>query len=124
MATLLHRLGLSAVRHKVLVTVIWLLALVAVGVGAATLSGPTVNTFSIPGQESTTALDLMKQRFGAASAGASAQVVFEAENGGKVTDPQVARRITQVVGRLGTLPGVVSASNPVDPKLPVVSRDQ
>jgi len=124
MATLLHRLGLAAVRHRLAVTVTWLVALIAVGAGAVFLSGPTVNTFAIPGQESTTALDLMKQRFGAASAGASAQVVFEAENGGKVTEPQIAGRITQLVGRLGTLPGVVSASNPVDPKSPVVSRDQ
>ena len=64
MATLLHRLGLAAVRHRIVVTVAWLVALVAVGVGAGTLSGPTVNTFSIPGQESTIALDLLKQRFG------------------------------------------------------------
>jgi RND superfamily putative drug exporter len=117
MATVLHRLGLAAVRHRLAVTVAWLVALIAVAIGAATLSGPTVNTFSIPGQESTTALDLMKQRFGAASAGATAQVVFQ----GPVTDPAVAGRITQVVATLGKLPGVVSASNPLDPRAPVVS---
>jgi RND superfamily putative drug exporter len=124
MATLLHRLGLAAVRHRLAVTVTWLVALIAVGVGAVLLSGPTVNTFSIPGQESTTALDLMRQRFGVASAGAGAQVVFAAPAGGKVTDPAIAGQITGVVGRLGTLPGVVAASNPLDPELPVVSRDQ
>ena len=124
MATLLHRLGLGAVRHRIVVTVAWLVALVAVGVGAGTLSGPTVNTFSIPGQESTIALDLLKQRFGKASAGATAQVVFEAPGGGKITDPQNAGQVAQAVGALGKLPGVVAATNPLDPKSPVVSRDQ
>jgi len=124
MATLLHRLGLGAVRHRIVVTVAWLVALVAVGVGAGTLSGPTVNTFSIPGQESTIALDLLKQRFGNASAGATAQVVFEAPGGGKITDPQNAGQVAQAVGALGKLPGVVAATNPLDPKSPVVSRDQ
>ncbi|GAA0578729.1 MMPL family transporter [Paractinoplanes ferrugineus] len=124
MATLLHRLGLSAVRHRILVTVVWLAALVAVGVGAATLSGPTVNTFSIPGQESTTALNLMKERFGAASGGATAQVVFEAPAGGKITDQANAAQVAQTVAVLGKLPGVLAASNPLDPKQPIVSRDQ
>ena len=124
MATLLHRLGLASVRHKALVMVAWLVALVALGAGAATLSGKTVNTFEIPGQESTTALQLMRERFGAASAGATAQVVFEAPAGGKVTDQAVAARVTAVVGKLSQLPGVVSASNPLDPKSPIVSRDQ
>ncbi|MEV6300208.1 MMPL family transporter [Actinoplanes sp. NPDC051861] len=124
MATLLHRLGLASVRHRIIVTLAWLLALVAVGVGAATLSGSTANTFSIPGQESTTALDLMKDKFGAASAGATVQVVFEAPAGQKVTDPANAAQIAQVVGNLGKLPGVVAASNPLDPQAPAVSQDQ
>ena len=124
MATLLHRLGLASVRHRIVVTLVWLLALVAVGVSAATLAGQTANTFSIPGQESTTALDLMKQKFGAASAGATVQVVFEAPDGEKVSDPENARQIAGIVGELGKLPGVVSATNPLDPKAPAVSRDQ
>jgi len=124
MATLLHRLGLAAVRHKGAVVAVWLVALVALGVGAFTLAGKTVNTFEIPGQESTTALDLMRQRFGAASAGATAQVVVQAPAGGKVTDPATAGRLTQVVGELSKLPGVQSASNPLDPRAPTVSRDQ
>ncbi|WP_433361386.1 MMPL family transporter [Actinoplanes sp. CA-142083] len=124
MATLLHRLGLAAVRHKIMVTVTWLVALIAVGVGAATLSGTTVNTFSIPGQESTIALDLLKQRFGDASAGATAQVVMVAPGGSKITDPTNVNQVALLVGKLAKLPGVVAATNPLDPKAPVVSRDQ
>lgn len=124
MATLLHRLGLASVRHRIVVTIAWLVALVAVGVGAATLSGTTANTFSIPGQESTTALDLMTEKFGAASAGATVQVVFEAPAGQKITDPANAAQVAKAVGGLGKLPGVAAASNPLDPQAPAVSPDQ
>lgn len=124
MATLLHRLGLASVRHRIVVTLVWLLALVAVGVGAATLGGSTVNTFSIPGQESTKALDLMGDKFGAASAGATVQVVFEAPAGEKITDPENAARIAQAVTSFGEVPGVVAVSNPLDRANPAVSRDQ
>ncbi|BCJ40606.1 membrane protein [Actinoplanes ianthinogenes] len=123
MATLLHRLGLGAVRHRIIVTVAWLLALLAVAFGAVKLSGETVNTFRIPGQESTTALDLMKQRFGDASAGANVQVVFQAPAGQKITDPAVAGQVAQAVATFGKLPGVVVASDPFDKQAPAVSRD-
>ncbi|WP_127507521.1 MMPL family transporter [Actinoplanes solisilvae] len=124
MATLLHRLGLGAVRHKALVMVAWLVAVIALGAGAATLSGTLVNSFSIPGQESTKALELIRERFGAASAGATGQVVFEAPAGSKITDPAYAAQVATVVGQLQKLPGVVAASNPLNPQAPTVSQDQ
>ena len=124
MATLLHRIGLASVRHRLVVSMAWLVLLVAAGVGAATLSGSTVSNFKIPGQESTTALDLMGQRFGAAAAGASAQVVMQAPAGATVTDPATAAQIVQLVGTLSHLPGVAAVSNPLDPKSPVVSADR
>jgi RND superfamily putative drug exporter len=124
MATLLHRLGLASVRHRILVTVAWLVALVAVGIGAGTLSGATANTFSIPGQESTTALSLMKERFGDASAGATVQVVLEAPAGQKITDPANAGKVAAIVTRLAELPGVARASDPFDAKAPTISPDQ
>ncbi|GLW31627.1 MMPL family transporter [Actinoplanes regularis] len=123
MATLLHRLGLGAVRHRIIVTVVWLLALLAVAFGAVKLSGETVNTFRIPGQESTTALDLMKDQFGDASAGARVQVVFEAPAGQKITDPALAGQVAQSVATFGKLPGVAVASDPFDQRSPAVSRD-
>jgi RND superfamily putative drug exporter len=116
MARLLYRLGLMSVRHRIVVTLIWLGILVAGGVGTATLSGHTTSTFKIPGQESTIALDLMNKRFGDASTGGQAQVVVQAPGNAKVTDPAYAAQVTQLAGRLNRLPGVVSASNPLDPK--------
>ncbi|TQS41063.1 MMPL family transporter [Cryptosporangium phraense] len=120
MAGLLYRLGVVAYRRRILMSLGWLLVLAAVGVGAATLSGSTVNTFSIPGQESTTALDRIGERFGSAANGASAQVVFQTS--GPITG--AATEVAAAVTRLNGLPGVVSATNPLDPASPVVSRDR
>jgi RND superfamily putative drug exporter len=124
MATFLHRLGLASVRHRVLVSVVWLLVLVAAGAGAVTLAGKTVNTFKIPGQESTTALNLIGERFGSAANGATAQVVLQAPDSGTITDPATAAKVAAVVQSLKSLPGVANATNPLDPKQPTVSVDR
>jgi putative drug exporter of the RND superfamily len=123
MATFLHRLGLGAYRHRRVVATVWLLLLVAAGVGAVTLSGKTVNTFEIPGQESTTALTLIGERFGDGANGATAQVVLAAPSGTISTGPAAAT-VTRTVAALAKLPGVISASNPLDPKAPAVSADK
>lgn len=124
MARILYRLGRASVRHRVVVTLVWLVVLIAGGVGAATLSGSTVNTFKIPGQESTTALEVMNERFGSASTGGTAKVVIEAPGGAKLTDPAYAAKVGDLVSTLSRLPGVVSVSNPFDAQAPTVSADQ
>jgi RND superfamily putative drug exporter len=123
MATFLHRLGTGAFRHRVAVVVVWLLLLVLAGVGAFTLSGKTINTFEIPGQESTTALRLIGEEFGDAATGGTAQVVFEVAQGEDITSGANAAEVLGAVGELGALPGVVGASNPLDATAPAVSPD-
>jgi RND superfamily putative drug exporter len=124
MARILYRLGRASVRHRVIVTLVWLVVLIAGGVGAATLSGSTVNTFKIPGQESTTALEVMNERFGSASTGGTAKVVVAAPDGAKLTDPAYAAKVGDLVATLSHLPGVVNASNPLDAQAPTISADQ
>jgi putative drug exporter of the RND superfamily len=128
MATLLYRLGFGSYRHRAAVVGVWLLLLVAAGVGAVTLSGTTVDTFRIPGQESTTALDILGQKFGSGANGATAQVVLEAPAGQTVTSgpaaATVASTVASTVARLQKLNGVVSATDPVDPEAPAVSADK
>jgi len=124
MATFLHRLGLGAARHRLVVVVVWLVVLLGTGVSAATLSGKTISTFDIPGQESTTALKLITERFGTGSSGAGAQVVLQAPGEEQITSPANAQRLAGVVAELGALPGVASATDPLDPRAPTVSADQ
>jgi putative drug exporter of the RND superfamily len=123
MAALLARLGALAHRRRLTVVLVWLAVLVAGGAGAATLAGETTSSFSIPGQESTVALDRISEEFGATDAGASAQVVVRAPDGTTLADPDQATALGQLVTELGGLPGVVSASNPLDQAAPTVNQE-
>src|SRR3954453_19508259 len=123
MAVLLSRLGALAHRRRWGVVLVWLVALVGGAVGAATLSGETTNSFSIPGQESTVALQRIGEEFGAGG-GATARVVIQAPDGQTLTTPENAAAVGELVTELGGLPGVASASNPLDPDGPTVNRDQ
>src|SRR5215213_7039749 len=114
MALLLSRLGAFSARHRWAVVLVWLVVLVGGGVGAATLAGETSGTFSIPGQESTTALTLIEEEFGAGGDGATARVVVQAPDGAPLTAGANATAVEGLVADLAQLPGVVSASNPLD----------
>ncbi|MEV7225872.1 MMPL family transporter [Polymorphospora sp. NPDC051019] len=123
MARLLYRLGFGAHRHRLPVVLLWLVVLAGSAVGAVALSGGTSNSFSIPGQESTTALDKIQEEFGA-QGGASARVVVKAPDGQTLTTPDNAQALGELVAQLGTLPGVGSATNPLDPAAPTINAQQ
>lgn len=125
MARLLYRLGLTAVRRRALVIVVWLLLLIGAGAAAVTLSGPTANSFSIPGAESTTALATVGEKFPQVAAkGANAQMVMVAPPGKTVLDPAVAQAITGAVTSVGEVPGIARVTNPLSPQQPIVSLDR
>ncbi|MGW4209032.1 MMPL family transporter [Lentzea sp. NPDC004789] len=120
MAKLLYKLGLGAHRHRLPVVLIWLLVLLGAGAGAFTLGGETSNSMSIPGQESTTALERIQQKFGTGET-ASARVVVQAPDGQKL--PQHVKAITDLVSDEAAVKGVRNATNPLDPAAPSVNRD-
>ena len=123
MARPLSRLGAFAHRHRLAVVLLWLAVLVGGGVGAATLAGETSNTFSIPGQESTTALERIGSEFGGGN-GALARVVVQAPAGQTLTAPANAAAVGDLVAELGRLPGVRGATNPLDPAAPAVNQSR
>jgi RND superfamily putative drug exporter len=124
MARLLYRLGSGAHRRRLVVVLLWLVVLAGTAVGALTLAGSTSNSFSIPGQESTIALDKIQDEFGSQGGGATARVVVAAPEGETVTAPENARAVGGLVSELSTLPGVASATNPLDPAAPAVNPAQ
>lgn len=124
MARLLYRLGTFAHRRRGAVVLTWLVILALGVVGALTLAGKTSNTFAIPGQESTIALDKISDEFGSGDAQASARVVIQAPAGQTLTGPDHAAAVGGLVTELGQLPGVVTASNPLNPQAPGVNADQ
>ncbi|EFQ82167.1 Tat pathway signal sequence domain protein [Aeromicrobium marinum DSM 15272] len=112
MARHLFRIGRWSFRHRRIVVSVWLGLLVAVGIGATTLSGDTSDEFSIPGIESTEAFDLIKERTPeAAPDGATARVVFRAPGGERLDDPANERLVLDTVDAL-TTDNVVSAVDP------------
>ena len=121
MASVLYRLGHLSFRHRRLVLAAWLAAIAAVVCCAVTLggAGKLDDTFTIPGSQSQQALDRMQQDFPAAS-GTSAQIVFTAPAGHKLTEPaeQAAIRTALAAARQAPqVAGVIppSASGAVSP---------
>jgi RND superfamily putative drug exporter len=114
MASYLYRLGRFSFRRRRLILALWLAALAMLGVGAATLSGPTSDEFSIPGTEAQEALDLLGQRFpGAGADGAQARVVFAAPAGEKLTDGANREAVARTVAALKTGGQVANVTDPL-----------
>ncbi|MBM0256911.1 MMPL family transporter [Micromonospora sp. 4G55] len=111
MATLLYRLGRASLRHRRLVVAVWLVVLVGLGLAAATLRGPTASNFTMPGTESQQALDLLAERFPAAS-GATGTIAVKAPADGQLATPEGQAVVKGVVQEAATLPGVVGAVDP------------
>ncbi|MFF7597718.1 MMPL family transporter [Streptomyces mirabilis] len=115
MPAFLHRLGRLAFRRRRRMLALWL-ALVAAAVVCMTAFGGTGkldNTFSIPGSESQRALDRMKTDFPTFS-GTSAQIVFTATDGQKVTDPADGARIRAALDAAASAPQVAKVVSPFD----------
>jgi RND superfamily putative drug exporter len=111
MANLLYRLGRFSFRRRKLVAGLWALVLVLMAVGALTLGGKTVDTFSIPGTESQQALDALARDLPNA-AGASLTVIVQAPAGKALADSTVKAAVAEVVKRASVLPGVVGVVDP------------
>lgn len=111
MATLLYRLGRGSMRRRRLVAAIWLVVLVALGLAAATLRGPTASNFSMPGTESQRAIDLLAEQFPAA-AGATGTIAVKAPNPGQLGTPEGQAVVQKVTEEATAVPGVVGAVNP------------
>ncbi|MFH9297262.1 MMPL family transporter [Streptomyces sp. NPDC017520] len=123
MATFLYKLGRLTFRRRRFVALIWVALLAVAGVGMATASTDTSNSFSIPGTEAQRAFDLLEQRNPGTSAdGATARVVFKAPGGEKVTDPANKSEITGIVKELES--GSEQIASVADPFLKqAVSQD-
>ncbi|GAA2534765.1 MMPL family transporter [Winogradskya humida] len=121
MATLLYRLGRFSFRRRKLVLALWVLVLALMGVGAATLSGPTSNAFSIPGTESSKALDVISEKMGGGGSTASAKVVFTVGGDATLTGATQKAAIEKAVAALKAAPQVAAVADPYESK--TVSQD-
>jgi RND superfamily putative drug exporter len=120
-ATLLYRLGRFSFRRRGRVLALWVLVLAVVGIGAATLSGPTKDAFSIPGTESSRALDVIAAKMGGGGDTASANVVFTVTGDAKLTASAQKAAIETAVAALTKAPQVAQVADPFQAK--TVSQD-
>lgn len=120
MATLFYRLGKSAYRRWPFFIAAWLVALVAVGTVAATMSKPMTDSFSIPGIPSEKAADLQAELFPNVTDAfdeASVNVVVAAPEGHSLDEPSYTKAVDSLVADLRALPQVAPdapITNPVD----------
>ncbi|GAA4548577.1 MMPL family transporter [Amycolatopsis samaneae] len=113
MATFLYRLGRLSFRRRVLVSTVWAVVLVALGIGALTLSGSLSSSVTIPGTESQRAADQLAERFPqAAAGGGTARVVVAAPPGHTVVDEQGKAAVEAVVAKLKAAPKVAAVADP------------
>lgn len=113
MARLLERLGRFGYTHRLLVVLIWVLALGAAGTGAALLPHQTTSKVTIPGTESQAALDRLARTFPEADVdGGLARVVYRTPPGTTVKDPQVARALAANAAALRDDPQVAEVVPP------------
>ncbi|GAA2683744.1 MULTISPECIES: MMPL family transporter [Actinosynnema] len=116
MATLLYRLGRFSFRRRRTTLAAWVILLALLGLGAAELSGPASQSFSIPGAESTRAMDVIGEKFGggASPATASARVVFTAPGSATLTGPEQKAAVEGVLAELARAPQVASVVGPYE----------
>ena len=113
MASFLYRLGRASFLHRRMVLGVWILLLVVTSIAAATLSGPTSTSFSIPGTQAQQAIDTLQARFPAADAnGATARVVFAAPDGSTLSDAQHKAALEAVLTQLRAAPKVANVTDP------------
>ena len=113
MATFLAFLGRAAFRRRWYVVAMWLGILIAVGIAAAKAPAAPSDSFSMPGTESQQAATVIAAHYpGSGSGGASAQLVFVASDGGKVTSGADKAAIEKAVHAAAAGPQVASVADP------------
>ncbi|MEP7018100.1 MAG: MMPL family transporter [Actinomycetota bacterium] len=113
MATFLYRVGRLSFGRRRLVAATWLMLLVAAGLGAATLSGTTTDSFTIPGSSSQQAIAQLTRKFPqAAAGGATARVVFAAPKGHTLNDFPYRAAVEGVTAELKIAPQVANVTDP------------
>lgn len=111
MALFLYRLGKFSYRRRWLVISLWLAVLAVVGGSAAAFHGTMSNNFEIPGTETQQMADKLRREL-PKSAGGSASIVFQSNNG--QFTPAGRDAVASALEQLKTLPDVQSTVNPFD----------
>jgi len=108
----MRALATWSVRHRRQVIAFWLLALIIATLAARSAGSAYSNSFTLPGVQSTQAIDLLKA-VSPKVAGDSEEVVFQTSHGMLVTDQAVQARIQATLARIAKVPHVTAIISPV-----------
>ena len=107
----MKRLASWCVRHRVIVVLLWLAALIGMTVISQSVGTAYSNTFNLPNTESTKALALL-QASAPSVAGDREQIVFHTTNGAQVTDPEVMATVDAMLAKVAKIPHVTTVASP------------
>ncbi|MEU6348811.1 MMPL family transporter [Streptomyces sp. NPDC047072] len=100
------------VRRRLLVVLLWLVALAGVSTAAALTGSAYSNDYEVPGTESGRATQLLEEGFPSLG-GDSDSVVWKVDSG-SVRDADVEQTMTQTLDEISELPGVAAVVSPYD----------
>uniref|UniRef100_UPI003D8B8A8D MMPL family transporter n=1 Tax=Gordonia sp. B7-2 TaxID=3420932 RepID=UPI003D8B8A8D len=121
MATFLYKVGRWSYANRFKTIAIWILVLIAFGIGANLLAKPTSESFSIPGIPSERAQNLMVERFPDKpkfGEGVDVTYVVAAPQGSTLTEARYQEAINQMVT---SLRGMEQVKNPDSVQSPFVT---
>ncbi|MDT3397456.1 MMPL family transporter [Streptomyces sp. B1866] len=111
-------------RHRLVVLVLWVAALFGSAVASGALGSAYSNVFSLPGTESSRAMDRMEKAL-PQRAGDTDTIVWEVAEGRTVRDPDVVRRMSAALADIRRMPDVGTVVSPYEPDgAAQVSRDR
>jgi len=102
------------VRHRRVVVLLWIAALVGMTLLSQGIGTAFNNNFQLPHTESTQALDLL-QAAAPKQSGDTERIVFHSTDGTPVTDPQTQAGIEQMLTKIEQLPHVTTVQSPYSP---------
>jgi RND superfamily putative drug exporter len=106
---MLARLARTSYRHRRLVLLGWILAMVVLSVASSQAGSAWSQSFRLSGTDSQAATDLLQSRF-PSQAGSSADIVFKAPAG--VTDASVEPRLEELFAAVAKVPQVAEVNSP------------
>ena len=102
------------VRHRLVVVLLWVAALVGMTLLSQGVGTAYSNSFSLPNTESTQALNLL-QAAAPRLAGDQERIVFHTTDGTPVTDPAVEATINTMITKVQALPHITMVESPYSP---------
>ncbi|MFJ5833247.1 MMPL family transporter [Streptomyces sp. NPDC093089] len=109
------------IRHRLVVVLLWLLALGGVGTGAVIAGSAYSNDYEVPGTESGRATALLDQGFHGLG-GDSDTIVWHTDRGSVRADA-VEQRMTAMLDKAADLPGIAAVTSPYGATTGQISED-